>query len=228
VPYSDLRRLLRVPLQAYGQEASPASPVEAFVPSHIVLNVKRLAAARLRISMSPAHDIAHLLHLALAEQLEIATQKERRSWPESQDWRGRELRRMLRTWTPQSHVDVAMHPANLRFLPPDEEMVVSCWAPHVERDTAMSLAMLAAPVSRDTASQVLAALVTHLALAELRGAARSLHQKRLSRNALPASASPAGPQPAAPPGRLPFRRPNLRPAPQRVLLTRRNLRFAGA
>lgn len=234
MPDSELRRLLRMPLQAFGEQTSSDTPVEAFAATSVVLKAKRIPASRLRICFSPAHDIAHLLHTAA----ECVPPKDRHPWAEPSDWHGRELRRTLRTWTPQSHVDVAVHPANLRFLPPDGEIVVSGWAPGVKGDDGVShgvsLAMLAAPLPRDGVSRVLAALVTHLATAELRGAARRLQQKRLSRNASPASASPAGPQPAAPGGRLPaatrrqLRGPNLRPALYRVLPARRYLHFATA
>jgi hypothetical protein len=220
-PDSELRRLFRMPLQAFGQETASDPPVEAFVPGNVALTARRLAASRLRIALCPTHEVADVLQAAL----DVVPEEDRRSWPEPPDWHGREFRRLLRTWAPRSQVDLAVHPANLTFLPPDQEILVPGWAPARDRDHAMSLAMLAAPLSHDTASQVMAAIVTILALAELRGAARCLHQKRLSRNALTTSASPAGPQPAAPPGRLPFQRPNLRPALQRALPTRRNLRL---
>lgn len=136
---------------------------------------------------------------------------------------------MLRTWHPRSHVDVAVHPANLMLIPPEQEIVVDGWVPPpVERDPALSLAMLAAPLTSDSAREVLAALVTRLAVVELEGAARSLQQKRQSRNALPANGSTTGPQPATPPGRLPFRRTNLRPTLQRFLPARRTAHFAAA
>lgn len=218
---SELRRLLRVPLQAFGQEATTATPGEAGPATDVALRVRRLTPSRLRVFFSPAHDVSPALYAAL----EVVEEKDRRSWLGQPDWHGREFRRLLRTWTPQSHVDVSVHPANQTLLPPDAEIVVGGWTPADGRDDALSLAMLAAPLSRDAAPQVMAALVTHLASAELRGAARRLHQKRLSRNAISASASPAGPQPAAPPGRLPFRRPNLRPALNRLLPARRNLRL---
>jgi len=208
-------------------------PVEALVAANAVLRAKRIAASRLRICFSPAHDIAHLLHSAV----DHTPPADRHPWAQSSDWRGRELRRKLRTWTPQSHVDVDVHPANLRFLPPDEEIVVSGWAAGAKRDDGVShavsdgvsLAMLAAPLPRDGVSRVMAALVAHLATAELRGVARCLHQKRLSRNALPGSGDPTGPQPAVPGSRVrQWRGPNLRPAPYRVLPARRSLHFATA
>jgi hypothetical protein len=218
MPDSELLRLTRMPLQAFGQQAAAfGTAAETFAPCHAVLKAKRIPASRLRIFFSPAHDVAHLLNAAL----EAAPGKDRRAWPEPPDLHGREFRRLLRTWTPRSHVDVAVHPANLEFLRPDEEIVVS--APAAERDHSLSLAMLAAPLTREAVSRVMAALVTHLALAEVRGAAHCLRQKRLSRKALETS---SGPQPAAP--RRLFRAPNLRPALHRVVPSRRNLHFATA
>jgi hypothetical protein len=218
---SELRRLLRMPLQAFGQEETTAMPGAAGLATDVALRVRRLTPSRLRVFFSPAHDVSPALYAAL----EVVEQKDSRSWPGTPDWHGRDFRRLLRTWTPQSHVDVSVHPANQALLPTDAEIVVGGWAPADGHDGAMSLAMLAAPLSRDSVPQVMAALVTHLASAELRGAARRRHPNRLSRHPRYATADPAGPQPAAPPGRLPFRRPNLRPALNRLLPTRRNLRL---
>jgi hypothetical protein len=234
MPDSELRRLLRMPLQAFGNEVSSDTPGQASVRPTVALRAKRIAASHLRICFSPAHDISHLLH----EALELVPPKDRRPVPEPSDLRGREFRRLLRTWTPQSHVDIAVHPANLRYLPPDGEILVSGLAPGLGHDGGMShdvsLALLAAPLSGDAVSRVMAALVTHLATTELRGAARRLHQKRLSRNAFATSGTSAGPQPATPAGRLlaatrrQLRGPNLRPAPYRVLPARRSIHFAPA
>jgi hypothetical protein len=220
---SELRRLVRMPLQAFGQETASATPEEAFVPAHVVLRAKPIAVSRLRVFFSPAHDIEHVLRLTL----DATPETQRGPLPEPSDWQGREFRRMLRNWTPRSHVDLAVHPANLEFLPADEEIAVVGWSPGAKPDNAVCLTMLASPLPRETVSRVIAALVSHLALAELHDVARHRQQKRLSRNALPAS----GPQPAAPAGRLlaamrrPLRGRSLRPALHRVLPARRNLRL---
>jgi len=236
----ELRRLLRVPLQAYGEVAAPMSPIAALPhASPVMLRVKRLSTERelttVRISLSTTRDIADFLQFLHGRYLEVAPRQDRRSWsePPEWDWRGREFRRMLRTWTPRTWMDVAVHPANLSFLPAGRDIAVSCGAPR--GDLGHLTAKLLAPLSPDTVSHVMAALVTHLGLAELRGAARCLHQKRLSRNALPASeVCSTGSRPTTPSQslaaaarRLP-RRLSLRPPLQRPVPARRNLRFATA
>jgi len=220
-----MRQLLRVPLQPFGEVAQAD-----LRPPCAALQVKRLPST-LRISLSSKHNLGEFLQHTRARHDDLVPQKDWQSWSPPADWRGREFRRMLRTWTPRSSVEVAVHPANLGFFPADREIAVSGYAP--KEDLAHLTAKLLAPLTPDGASRVMTALATHLGLAELRGAARRLHQKRLSRNALPAADQfSTGPQPAAPSSRhatsrLP-RRQHLRPALHRALPARWNLHFAAA
>ena len=172
--------------------------------------------------MSSKHDNSHLFNLSLA-----GLQDDRRSWSEPADWGSREFRRKLRTWTPQSHVDVAVDRADLPAL---GEQSSGQWLWSMESTVVMDY--LRAPRVHELPSHAMAEVAVHLAKAELRLAAQSLRQKRLSRNALPVNASPGGAQPTAPPGRFAAatrrlsRGTNLRPAFHRLPSARRNLRFA--